>query len=475
MSAIATELARAALAQRRAWLVGGAVRDRALGRQPREDIDIVLDGDPGDAAQALARHARQHGQPAACFSLSEQFGGWRVVARDRSWQVDLEPLRGGSLDADLLLRDFTVNAIAEPVAGGLAIDPLGGLQDLDAGLLRAAGPSAFQDDPLRVLRLVRIAVELGLTPEATTLQLARACAAQLRKVAMERIFTELCRILDAPAAVRGLLLLAELDAEQIVLPELARLRGVEQSRFHHRDVHGHTIEVLERLIELQRDPVAMLRGAGEQVTQLLAEPLADGITRSCALRWGALLHDIAKPATRAVRPQDGRVTFVGHDALGARIAVEMLGRLRASERTRAHVGSLVAHHLRLGFLVHEPQPLSRRTVFAYLRATGAVAPDVTLLSIADRLATRGAKAGEAIEKHMRLAGPMLIDALRWHACGPPRPLVRGDELAQKLGIEPGPRLGGLLEALAEAQYAGEVDSSESALAYAANLLAAQSQ
>lgn len=475
MSAVATELARAALVQRRAWLVGGAVRDRALGRQPREDIDIVLDGDPGEAARALARHARQHGQPAACFSLSEQFGGWRVVARDRSWQVDLEPLRGGSLDADLLLRDFTVNAIAEPVAGGVTIDPLGGLQDLDAGLLRAAGPSAFEDDPLRVLRLVRIAVELDLTPEPTTLQLARASAAQLRRVAAERIFTELCRILDAPAAVRGLRLLGELDAEQVVVPELARLRGVEQSHFHHRDVHGHTIEVLERLIELQSDPATVLPGLGEQVRDLLAEPLADGLTRACALRWGALLHDIAKPATRAVRPQDGRVTFVGHDALGARIAAEMLGRLRASERTRVHVGGLVAHHLRLGFLVHEPQPLARRTVFAYLRATGAVAPDVTLLSIADRLATRGATASEAIEKHMRLAGPMMADALRWHEHGPPRPLVRGDRLAQELGIEPGPRIGELLEALCQAQYAGEVGNAEGALAYARSLLAGQSQ
>lgn len=475
MTAVAIDVARAALAQRRAWLVGGAVRDRALGCQPREDIDIVLDGDPGEAARALARQAREEGQPAACFSLSAQFGGWRVMARDRSWQLDLEPLRGGSLEADLLLRDFTVNAIAEPIAGGVPIDPLGGLQDLAAGVLRAAGPSAFQDDPLRVLRLVRIAVELDLRPEPTTLHLARACASELRGVAAERIFAELRRILDAPAAVRGLQLLAELEAEAVVLPELARLRGVSQSRYHHRDVHGHTMEVLERVIELQRDPEALLPGLGEQVQQLMREPLADDLSRGSALRWGALLHDIAKPATRAVRPQDGRVTFIGHDEVGANVASEMLGGLRASERLRAHVGGLVAHHLRLGFLVHEPQPLARRTVFAYLRATGSVAADVTLLSIADRLATRGSRAGEAIESHMRVAEPMLVDALRWHHEGAPRPLVRGDVLAHELGIEPGPRLGRLLEELCEAQYAGDVDSGEQALAYARRLLGSQSQ
>jgi poly(A) polymerase len=473
MTLEAIALARAALADRPAWLVGGVVRDIALGRRRGEDVDIVIDGDPEQAARALAAHARRQEHPAACFSLSEQFGGWRVVSRDRAWQVDVEPLRGGSLEADLLLRDFTVNAIAEPIAGGAMIDPLGGLRDLAAGTLRAAGPSAFQDDPLRVLRLARIAVELGLHPQPSTLHLARASAGNLRAVAAERVFAELSRVLDSPDAVRGFDLLSEIEAVAAVLPELERLRGVEQSRFHHLDVYGHTMEALQQTIELQRDPARVLPAAGEHAAALLSEPLADGLTRGSALRWGALLHDIAKPATRTVRKQDGRVSFIGHDALGAQIAVELLSRLRASERLQTHVAGLVRHHLRLGFLVHEPQPLARRTVFAYMSAAGPVAADVTLLSIADRLATRGAKAQEAIERHLRLAAEVLQDALRWHRQGPPRPLLRGDVLARELGIEPGPQLGRLLDALCEAQYAGEVSDRELAIAYARRLLASQ--
>src|ERR1700759_5145341 len=137
------EAARTALSDRPAWLVGGAIRDRELGR-PTADVDVVVDGDPAIAARAIASAAGR----AACFALSEEFGAWRVSARDSSWQVDVEALRGGSLQADLALRDFTVNAVAEPVAGGEPIDPLGGLQDLAAGRLRAAGPRAFADDPL---------------------------------------------------------------------------------------------------------------------------------------------------------------------------------------------------------------------------------------------------------------------------------------------------------------------------------------
>ncbi|MGH2913180.1 MAG: hypothetical protein ACRDJ3_11975, partial [Solirubrobacteraceae bacterium] len=153
MSAHALDIVRAGLVGWRAWLVGGAVRDRSLGRT-LADLDVVVDGDPGQAAKAVALAAKAAGEKAACFALSEEFGAWRVAAREGSWQIDVEALRGGSIEADLALRDFTVNAIAEPVEGGEPLDPLGGLVDLSARRLRLAAPGAFEDDPLRVLRLV---------------------------------------------------------------------------------------------------------------------------------------------------------------------------------------------------------------------------------------------------------------------------------------------------------------------------------
>lgn len=460
------QVARRALAGQRAWLVGGAVRDRLLGRQT-PDLDVIIDGDAAQAARAVARAC---GGAAACFVLSEDFGAWRVSARDRSWQLDVEPLRAATLEADLALRDFTINAIAEPIAGGAPIDPLGGLADAAARRLRLAGPRALCEDPLRVLRLARMFVELELSPEREVLDAAREAAGGLVRTAGERVFAELRRVLAAPRAVAGLELMASVGATAVVLPELERLRGVEQSRFHHSDVYGHTLEVLAHAVALS-DPAAAAAATarsepppdqwalGQQraaVAALLAEPLADGLTRGEALRWGALLHDVAKPPTRRVRPQDGRVTFVGHDSEGAQMAREMLARLRTSERLRAHVSALVRHHLALGFLVHEPQPLARRTLYAYLRRCEPVEADVTLLSVADRLATRGEDAQRSIDAHIRLARAVLDDALRWHQQGPPRPLLRGDELARELGIAGGPRLGELLDELAAAQFAGEV-------------------
>jgi poly(A) polymerase len=484
------ELARATLAGQRAWLVGGAVRDRVRGGSAA-DLDVVLDGDPALAARALARAASA--PRASAFALSEEYGGWRVVAHGGAWQIDLERLRGDSLEADLALRDFTVNAIAEPLGRSSntpreLIDPLGGLQDLEHRRLRAAGPRAFAEDPLRVLRLVRMAVELDLEPTPETLREAADHAGGLRAVSPERIFMELRRILAAKRAVSGLELMEEVGASAVVLPELHALRGVEQSRHHHRDVYGHTLEVLEQTIALSGaagGEAGITVGAGAGVSaelfgdhdaalaELLAEPLADELTRGEALRWGALLHDIAKPPTREIVADpsarvDRHVTFIGHDRLGAQLAQEILGRLRASGRLRTHVAALVRHHLRLGFLVHKP--LARRTVFEYLRTCEPVEVDVTLLSVADRLATRGANSEEAIDAHLRLAGEILGDALRWHVDGPPAALWRGDELARALEIPLGPRLGELLEELARASYAGEITTRAQGLQHARRVL-----
>ncbi|HEX4437905.1 MAG TPA: HDIG domain-containing protein [Solirubrobacteraceae bacterium] len=471
------QAAREALAGSPAWLVGGAVRDELLGREVA-DYDVVVAGDPATAARAVAKA----GPPAACFALSEEFGSWRVVARDSSWQVDVEPLRAATLEEDLTLRDFTVNAIARPLAGGETVDPLGGAEDLRAGRLRIAGPGSFEQDPLRVLRLVRVAVELGLAPDEPTLQAARDSARGLTSVSGERIFVELRRTIATPSARPGIELLADIGALGVVVPELEALRGVEQSTFHHADVYDHTLEVLDRTVELTGPDGPQCSAAAiaieahrPEIVSLLAEPLADEMSRGEAMRWGALLHDAAKPLTREVRAGDGRVTFIGHDSVGAELAREVLGRLRASERLKAHVAGLVRHHLRLGFLVHDPQPLARRTVYEYLRACGPVGVDVSLLSVADRLATRGTGSERAIEAHLRLAGSLLTDALVWRRTGPPAPPLRGDELASELGISPGPVLGDLLGEISAASYAGEISDRAAAIARARLALAARRQ
>jgi tRNA nucleotidyltransferase/poly(A) polymerase len=169
------------------------------------------------------------------------------------------------------------------------------------------GDRAFADDPLRVLRLARLACELGLGADDATAAAARAQAPRLRDVAQERVFGELKRVVAADAALAGLELADAIGALDAVLPELTAMRGLEQTIYHHRDALGHTLEVLERAIELETEPAAVLEdeALGARVAALLREPLGDGLDRGTGLRFAALLHDAAKPLTAVPNPKGG--------------------------------------------------------------------------------------------------------------------------------------------------------------------------
>jgi poly(A) polymerase len=455
-----------------AWIVGGSLRDELLGR-PVRDVDVAVAGDPARAARALAERVR-----GPVFRLSEAFGAWRVIDHRAERVYDFAPLQGDSIESDLRERDFTINAMARAIelealgaTAGAAplIDPLGGRADLDSRTLRVLGPEAYASDPLRTLRLARFAAELGFAPDPETERLTQAAAARVTDAAGERVFGELRRLVIADGALAGLGLADRLGVLDAVLPELTALHGVDQSDYHHLDVYDHTLEVLGQQIEVESRLDELFGADAARLRGVLAEPLADELTRGEALRFGALVHDVGKPATRDVRG-DGRITFMGHDALGERMVHDLCRRLRTSERFARFLAGLTRHHLVLGFLVHE-RPLDRTRVYRYLRRTAPVEVEVTLLSCADRLATRGRRADEATAVHLELAAELMTAALDWHEHGPPRVPVRGDELAAELGIEPGPELGRLLGELEEAAYVGDAGTREQAIALARRLRA----
>jgi poly(A) polymerase len=465
-------VARDALAGEEAWIVGGALRDALLGREFR-DLDVAVEGGrERETAQAVAAAAGGH-----AFVFSREWRTWRAAWPDGAVHVDVTPIHGASIEDDLRGRDFTVNSMALSLAAADGstdvddlVDPLGGVADAASSSLRASSAESFSSDPLRVLRAARLVAELGFEVAEPTAELARAEASRAGEPAGERQLAELAALLASPDPVAGLEALDRLGATEAVLPELHALRGVEQNPYHHLDVHGHTIEVLERLVAVERDLDAYAGEHAAEVRRVLDEPLADGLTRGEALRMGALFHDLGKPETRSVNAE-GRVLFIGHDRAGARIVGGVCRRLRSSRRLRAYLQGISLNHLRLGFLVHE-RPLSRRSVYDYLHATDPDAVCVTLLTIADRLATQGSKTRrEAIDAHLELAREMLGAALAWRREGRPRPPVAGDDLAAALGIEPGPELGRLLRELEAATFAGEVGSREEAIDFARRLRA----
>lgn len=450
-----------------AWAVGGGVRDALLGR-PVTDVDVAV---AGNAAAAAARLAAAAGG-AQRFRLSPAFGSWRVQGGDLEVTVDITPLQGATLEEDLSRRDLTVNAIAVPLGGGAPVDPHGGRADLAARRLRLVSPGALAADPVRLLRLVRFAGQLGFDITQEAAAQARTDAHRLWDAPGERLRDELIRILELDGAWRAIRALDDVGVLGVLVPELEASRGLEQSPYHSKDVLGHTLEVVRYADEITRDPAIAFPGSAAGVAEMLAEPLADGLSAGRALLVPALLHDMAKPATRGELP-DGRVTFMGHDRLGAEMADALCRRLRTSARLREYTCSLVRWHLPLGFAVRQA-PLSLRQIHRYLTATGPWAGEVIVLTVADRLATDGPRTTQTqIDRHLALAREIMRVHLARRAAGPVRPPLAGDALARALGREPGPWLGDLMEALQEEVVAGAVRDETTAIAFGRRWVAGQ--
>ena len=438
-----------------AYFVGGCVRDVRLGL-PVTDVDVVVPGDPATVARRLARETG--GSP---FALSEAHGAWRVVLDGRT--LDITAQRGGDILADLGERDFTVNAMAIPVDGEAGVvDPFGGLGDLAEGRLRLVSDRVFTDDPLRLLRLARIAHELGFEVDSDAERLARRDAHLADRPAGERIYAEVRRLMtpDHPdAAVR---LLDGLGVLDVILPEAAPMHGCEQSPFHHLDVFEHTLQVLDASADIAAHPEHYLPRHAEALRAALDQTVGDELDARTALRLAVLFHDIEKPSTRTVS-DDGRIGFMGHDRKGADTAARILKRWRAATSTIRFCALLVAEHLRLGFMVHD-RPIDRRDGYRYLKATAPHTHASVVVSLADRFATRGVRARQAYVRAHTQTADELLQVVAELESEDREPLLRGDEISEMTGAT-GPRIGQLVDALAEEQAAGAVTTRDEAVAF----------
>jgi len=473
------------------YLVGGAVRDLLLGRATH-DLDFALSGDAIKTARRVANSLSRAGTgtitKADFYPLDAERDTGRVIvtAEDgRRTVMDFASLRGPDLESDLRGRDFTLNAMAVDVRTLALYDPLGGALDLREKRLRQCSPSAFSDDPVRILRGVRLAAAFGfhILPEAR--QAMKQAAKLLPNVSAERQRDELFRILEGPQPATSLRALDMLDALAPVLPELPPLKGVAQPSPHVSDVWTHTLSTLTYLemilaalapdynpdtaSDLFNGLMVMRLG---RYRQQLAELFASALNVNRSLRGllflAALYHDVAKPLSKTA-DEDGRLRFWGHDEEGAEMAAARGRALQLSSDEVERLKIIVRHHMRvlnhLNRLVEEKKSPSRRAIYRFFRDTGAAGVDVCLLALADLRATYE----HSLPQEMWAAG---LDVVRlfmenwWEKRAEsitPPPLLNGNDLMQELSLEPGPLIGQLLEAIREAQALGEVSTREDAL------------
>ncbi len=455
------------------FVIGGTVRDWLLGRIPG-DLDISVAHDAISCCRHLIAELSQ-GTFVPLGGFEEDAG--RVVWRGLT--IDFSSFRQGArtIEEDLCLRDYTVNAMGVSLAslldGSVApslLDPLHGSFDLEKKILRAC-PHAFVADPLRMLRGYRLSATLGFRMEDVTRAEIGHHVSLIRQVSVERISYELDLIMASGRAHRVMGQMAQVGLLWQIIPELAGGVGMEQPGFHHLDVFHHSLAALGFMEEILADPERFYPGCGARIREYSGQP-----GMKVRLKWAALLHDLGKPVTYAVRDdKDGRITFYGHDQAGKALVLKLGREWRWSNEDRERIAGLIGMHMQPFHLcnVRRDQPLSRKACLNLSKKAGADLIGLFLLAMADSLAGQGEKKPPVMEAE--LAG-LLAEVLEIYeqyiqpAVNRPR-LMNGRDLITMFALQPGPLFAEILDALQVAQVEGEVASREDARRWVRDYLA----
>ena len=464
-----------------AYLVGGAVRDLLMGRTHLADLDFATAQD----GIWVGRQVYRQLEDAAFYPLDETRGIGRVICADKTY-LDFSTLRGPNLLADLADRDFTINAIALDIANfDQLVDPFQGQIDLQAKRIQVVKETAFTRDPIRALRAVRQAIQFNFTLSTQTLELIGNSGSQLHLVSPERLRDELIKLLNTPAPGQAVQMLHELNLLPHILPEVMGMVGVEQSPPHYLDVFSHTCLTLDMWAKMQREWLklttaeitrpdlpnlaAVISTLGQwqvELTDYLQEELAGQITLQKLLPLALLLHDTGKPLTQS--HDNGRIRFLGHEQESAKIARQIMARLRFSGEASDFVVKVTANHMRPLNLAQTGH-VSRRTIYRLFRDSSTVliqaGPAVAIHTLADHYGTYPPNEGQAEATKLIAVVNKLLTAYfaqRDQVISPP-PLLTGRDLMQLFSLEGGPQIGQLLRLLQEAQASGDISDRDMAL------------
>lgn len=471
----------------RVWPVGGAVRDALLG-EAIHDWDFAVAGDALSLGRAVA-----DALGGAYFTLDFDRQTGRVLASDPSGhevELDFAALRGNTLQADLIARDFTVNALALGESGRV-IDPSGGLRDLRARRLRAVTESAFCDDPVRMLRAIRLESQLGFELETQTRQSIVQNARLLSSVSPERLRDELVRMLQLDGSSRFFRQMEDLGLLPSVLPEVADLRGVPSTSLACANAWEQTLLALDLVdavaaaaTESLPANAATSMAATEQVEDIARElgdyarGIADhlsakvgfGRDRLLLLRLSALFHDVGR--TRAgLTDRRGACRRDGCADEAARLCEYRLRDLRFSRAETTWTRAVVRYHLVPQQLAEAAGP-DPREVYRFFRRAGEAGVEACLLSLAlDVSSGESRRGGRTWARELEVVSTLLGHFFDHHneTISPPR-LVTGEDLMHELGLTPGPLIGRLLRAIEESTAAGEVRNAGEALALASRMV-----
>ena len=456
------------------YIVGGAVRDVLLGRE-LNDLDFVFSEDPTFLAKAVSQKL-----DAGFFVLDDERRTARVVYK-RDFPLDFVKFTGEDLVSDLTHRDFTINASAIDISNlEKIIDPLGGIKDLAAGILRTCSDQSLLEDPVRVLRGIRLAMQFNLHYAENLPGLMKTASLELPRTSYERQRDEFFKILTGPKPAEGIQHCRRFGIFKTLIPALTAQEDVPASPPHTLPLFDHSVRVIKYLDLLMKSIqkkdkaeghkpwwqsrfLTILGKYSEKITGYFGEQITPGRTKKGLLFFCGLLHDIGKPDTLTVG-EDGYLHFYNHAEVGAELAWEAAKKLQLSNAESEWTRKVVQYHMDLLPLLNSDRKPTRKEVYRFYKNTGETGLAIALLALADTLGTYNQNLSKEKWDQALNVCEVLLQAW-WEDQDSviyPKLLLNGNDLQHRFGLQPGKQIGILLERLAEAQAIGQVQTEEEA-------------
>ncbi len=442
------------------WLVGGSLRNLLLGREVT-DWDFIVEDNPRGIARKIAEKTGS-----SFVVLDESFQIYRVVPSDINTFMDFTICRG-TIEEDLMQRDYTVNSMAMDMLGLELIDVTGGLNDLEKRLIRVVKGENLLSDPLRILRAYRISAKYEFQIENNTRGLLGKYASKLSQTASERSRDELLKLFQADDSVKYIRMMYHDEVLKAFLPHLYQLEGMCQNRFHKYDVLNHSFYCLEELETLIRENFSAINVKQSDLESYLNYELCFGRPRLAVLKFATLLHDIGKPVTRKIK--EGKLFYLGHELEGARIWRQLGRDLRLSVKEILFGSKVIEFHLVPIYIPLNEKNRCRELLYDFFQNASDAAPGVVLMSWCDVEAGRGEALTEnMVSGHHVFSREIIQMYFDNDSMVNPPVFLNGKDVMELTGFESGKVIGEILKDMKKQIGLGRVKTVEEAEGYIKN-------
>ncbi|MBU2520951.1 MAG: HD domain-containing protein [Proteobacteria bacterium] len=438
-----------------AYIVGGSIRDLIIGKIPF-DYDIAVIGNPEKFAKKIAANKSDH-----IIKLGKKDQKIiRVISNNKIF--DISQVNGDIIEDDLLKRDFTINAMAYSLSSEKIIDCAGGMKDLAGRKIRMVSDTAFENDPVRLIRAYRIGAALNFEIEAKTVSFIRKNANLIKNSAGERIRAEMFRMLQTPESHHYISQMADTGLLFAIFPELGKLKGCSQNKLHQYDVFDHTMKAFYHLEKILNNYSDFLENINSRIVHSIDANTA------ALLKFAILLHDTGKPRVKKA-DSEGNVRFYGHSRKGVEITENIASRIKLSTKDKKFIDFIIRNHVRPLhlFIAKRKGTLTNKGITRFFITCGDITPCLLLHSIADMKGKGDKGEKEFIDFAKNMISIYFLEFMPRKKISA---LITGNDLINEFGLSPSPLFKKILSSIEEARLLNQINTKQEALALVKDII-----